>query len=94
MAPDIDLIRWLSAVTLLAGILYAFYFLVKKKGFGKLGQNGAKVVARTMLTRDTSLVIIEIEGQRLLLGIGRESINVITQLNPNVQEPRAGRDSS
>lgn len=91
MAPEIDLIRWLSAVTLLAGLLYGFYFLVKKKGFGRLGQNGAKVVARTILTRDASLVIIEIEGQRLLLGIGRESINVITHLNPKCARAPLGK---
>ena len=30
MAPEIDVIRWLAAVTLLAGLLYAFYFLIKK----------------------------------------------------------------
>lgn len=94
MAPEIDVIRWLSAVTLLAGLLYAFYFLVKKKGYGGLGQNGAKVVARTIITRDVSLVTIEIEGQRFLLGIGKESINLITHLNPNEHASRLGSDST
>ena len=94
MAPEIDVIRWLAAVTLLAGLLYAFYFLIKKKGYGGLGQNGPKVVARTILTRDVSLVIIEIEGQRFLLGIGKESINLITHLNSNEHTSHVGGDST
>ena len=94
MAPEIDVIRWLAAVTLLAGLLYAFYFLIKKRGYWGLGQNGPKVVARTILTRDVSLVIIEIEGQRFLLGIGKESINLITHLNSNENTSRLGGDST
>ena len=94
MAPEIDVIRWLAAVTLLAGLLYAFYFLIKKRGYGGLGQNGPEVVARTILTRDVSLVIIEIEGQRILLGIGKESINLITHLNSNENTSRLGGDST
>jgi|TARA_B110000263_G_scaffold239009_1_gene240807 flagellar biogenesis protein FliO len=93
MAPEIDVIRWLSAVTLLGGLFYAFYFLAKKKGYGGLGQNGAKVVARTILTRDASLVTVEIEGQRLLLGIGKESVNLITHLNPNEHTSHLGSES-
>lgn len=52
------------------------------------------MVARTIITRDVSLVTIEIEGQRFLLGIGKESINLITHLNPNEHASHLGSDST
>lgn len=78
--PEIDVVRWISAIIFIGGLLYAFLYITTKN-FTKNGENSSiKIVSRTMLTRDNTILVVEFEDQRFLLGSGKEGVSFLTYL--------------
>ncbi|WKY48535.1 flagellar biosynthetic protein FliO [Eubacteriaceae bacterium ES3] len=51
------------------------------------GGNHIKVVERIVVSKSSSLVIVDIEGQQLLLGISEQNISLIKELDTPLEIP-------
>jgi flagellar protein FliO/FliZ len=52
------------------------------------GGNHIKVIERVIVSKSSSLVIIDIEGQQLLLGISEQNISLIKELETALEIPQ------
>lgn len=71
------------AVVLVLGLVGALAFLARRGTFGALGKRGPIVIeTATPLGDRGRLVIVAVEGRRLLLGLTPASVAMITELQP------------
>ena len=71
----------LLSVLLVLGLVGALAFLARRGGLGKLGKRGPIAVETAVpLGERRSLVIVSVEGRRLLLGLTPASVSIVTEL--------------
>jgi flagellar biosynthetic protein FliO len=77
------------ATLLVLGLVAALAWLVRRGPLAQLVSKGKPVVVETAipLGERRSLVIVTVEGRRLLLGMTQTSISLVTELRGGVSEP-------
>ena len=79
------------AVLLVLGLVGALAFLARRGALGKLGKRGPITVETAVpLGERRQLVIVAVEGRRLLLGMTPASVSMVAELQPSAgQVPSA-----
>ena len=88
------LLRWfLSTVAVLAVIVVLAYIL-KKSRFVRLKNRGMQVTSSLALSPKEKVIILEVEGKRLLLGVSAQNINFLYDLTAKEAEKEAEKEAS
>jgi flagellar protein FliO/FliZ len=71
-----------AAVLIVLGLVFALAWLVRRGSLGTLGRKGQVIQVETAvpLGERRSLVIVAVEGRRLLLGLAPGQVSVVTEL--------------
>ena len=78
----------LLAVVLVLGLVGALAFVARRGGFNSLTKRGPVTVETAVPLGDRrQLVIVAVEGRRLLLGLTAASVSMITELQPTPAVP-------
>ena len=80
-----DLTRSLLAIFVVFGLLAVLAWLAKRGTFGGLGRQGrslVKVEGAVPLGERRSLMVVSVEGRRLLLGLTPMQVSLVTELAP------------
>ena len=79
-----------AAVLIVLGLVAALAWLVRRGAFMNLGRSNRPITVETAvpLGERRSLVIVAVEGRRLLLGLTPGQISMVTELVP--PQPRSG----
>jgi flagellar biosynthetic protein FliO len=87
--------RMLASVAVIAALGAVAYFLLRRFGprFKMAPTRRIRLLETLALGARKSVHLVEIDGRRLLLGSGRESISVLTQLEPDSPAPGAEPES-
>jgi flagellar protein FliO/FliZ len=86
-----ELTRSLVAIFVVFGLLSALAWLARRGrcgNFGRPGRSLVKVEGAVPLGERRSLMVVSVEGRRLLLGLTPMSVSLVTELAP--QPPSAG----
>ena len=76
-------VQSLLAVLIVLGLVAALAWLARKGAFAKLRRGGAVMIETAVpLGERRQLVIVAVEGRRLLLGITPTQISMVTELGP------------
>jgi flagellar protein FliO/FliZ len=80
------------ATLLVLGLVVALAWLVRRGPLAQLATKGKPVSIESAIPLGDrrSLVIVTVEGRRLLLGMTQTSISLVTELRAGVPEPRSG----
>ena len=72
------------AVLIVLGLVGALAWLMRRGSFGALGARGGAINVETAvaLGERRSLVIVSVEGRRLLLGLTPTTMQLVTELQP------------
>ncbi len=85
-----DLTRSLFAIFVVFGLLALFAYLAKRGtfgGFGRQGRSLVKVEGAVPLGERRSLMVVSVEGRRLLLGLTPMHVSLVTELSPQPVAP-------
>jgi flagellar protein FliO/FliZ len=85
-----DLTRSLFAIFVVFGLLALLAYLAKRGTFGGLGRQGrslVKVEGAVPLGERRSLMVVSVEGRRLLLGLTPMQVSLVTELAPQPAAP-------
>jgi flagellar biosynthetic protein FliO len=85
-----DLTRSLFAIVVVFGLLGAAAYLAKRGllgGFGRQGRSLVKVEGAVPLGERRSLMVVSVEGRRLLLGLTPMTVSLVTELSPQPTAP-------
>jgi len=75
------LLQTLWALLVVIGIILVLYALTRKRfGIGKRGTGKINLVELRHIMPKTTLALVEVEGKRLLLGIGSGRISLLADL--------------
>jgi flagellar protein FliO/FliZ len=84
LSPDVSAgLRGLVAVVVVLALLALFAWLLRRGVFGPLGRRGVSAITvetAVALGERRSVVIVAVEGRRLLLGLAPGQISMITEL--------------
>jgi flagellar protein FliO/FliZ len=80
------------ATLLVLGLVVALAWLVRRGPLAQLAAKGKPVSVESAipLGERRSLVIVSVEGRRLLLGMTQTSISLVTELRGGAAEPVSG----
>lgn len=71
------------AVVLVLGLVGALAYVARRGAFGALNKRGpVSVETAVPLGERRSLVVVAVEGRRLLLGLTPASVSMLVELNP------------
>lgn len=80
----VDAVRVIGALLAVTGALVVFLWLLKrgtlKIGIGRGGRSGLAIESALSLGDRRSLVIVAVEGRRLLLGLTPTQVSLVTEL--------------
>ena len=94
-APPITMgsafLQTIWALLVVIGIILVLYALTRKRfGIGKRGTGKINLVELRHIMPKTTLALVEVEGKRLLLGIGSGRISLLADL----ADEKTGRNTS
>lgn len=84
-ANDFSYLRSLIGLVVVVALLAAFLWMLKRGAFGFAARRKAgllQVETAVPLGERRSLVVVAVEGRRLLLGLTPASVGLITELGP------------
>ena len=91
VAPGVPVLPWLEAMVATAivlGLLAGTLWLLRKGLTRTSGQAAAmRVEGSLSLGERRSLVVVRVEGRRLLMGVGPGQIRLVTELGPESPRP-------
>ena len=79
---ELDILRWVTAILVTFDLLLVILYFSKTHLNFRRDNVGVKVRSHTMLKNNASLYVIEIENQRLLIGVTKENMTILTCLEP------------
>ncbi len=79
---ELDILRWVTAILVTFGLLLVILYFSKTRLNFRRDTVGVKVRSHTLLRNNASLYVIEIENQRLLIGVTKENMTILTCLEP------------
>jgi len=76
-------IAWpaVAAVLILTLVALAIHVVLKRRGVLPGAQNPIKLIATKSLGAKRAVAVVEIESERFLLGLGDDSVALLSQLN-------------
>jgi flagellar biosynthetic protein FliO len=74
--------RTLGALAIVLALLAALAWLLKRGVIARRGVSGLNVESALPLGERRSLVVVSVEGRRLLLGLGPGHVSLVTELQP------------
>jgi flagellar protein FliO/FliZ len=85
-------VRALASLVVVLGLLVAFVWMLRRGSFGLAGLRSRAAIAietATSLGDRRSLVIVSVEGRRILLGVTPGAVSMISELAPaaGLQQP-------
>lgn len=86
-APDLfsSAVRMVSALAITLGILFFIFFLLRwffsKRGASAGSRGLIRVISTTYLGSKRSLVLAEIAGQKVVLGLSPQAITLLTRID-------------
>ena len=92
MTPAVTL-RALASILVVLGLLVAFVWTLRRGSFGLAGLRARAAIAietATSLGDRKSLVIVSVEGRRILLGVTPGAVSLISELAPTPPAPAQG----
>ena len=88
------LLQTVWALLVVIGIILVLYALSRKRfGVGRRGSGRINLVEIRHIMPKTTLALVEVEGKRLLLGIGSGRINLLADLANQKTDRNTGADS-
>ncbi len=84
--PQYYILKLGGALVLVLFALFAFTFAVKKYNRFQSNSCGMKLIGGMNIGAKEKIIIIEVSGQQLVLGVTPSSINRLTAVNPNVND--------
>ncbi|MGE0706220.1 MAG: FliO/MopB family protein [Vicinamibacterales bacterium] len=84
LETGVDAVRVIGALLAVTGALVVFLWLLKrgtlKVGIGRGNRSGLAIESALSLGERRSLVIVAVEGRRLLLGLSPTHVSLVTEL--------------
>jgi flagellar biosynthetic protein FliO len=90
-------IRGLAAVFLVLGLVAIFAWLLRRGAFGPLGRRASSIVSvetAVPLGERRSVVVVAVEGRRLLLGLAPGQVSLLTELRGSASSFPAALDKA
>jgi flagellar biosynthetic protein FliO len=90
-------VRGLAAVFLVLGLVALFAWLLRKGAFGPLGRRGSSVISvetAVPLGERRSVVVVAVEGRRLLLGLAPGQVSLLAELRAHAASFPAALDKA
>ena len=83
----------LLAVTVVLGLLGGVLWLLKSGHLGRLAGRSSAVAIETAISlgERRQLVIVAVEGRRLLLGVTAAQVTMVTELSANAPQPEGSQ---
>lgn len=80
-----------AAVLIVLGLVFALAWFARRGAFGGIASRGRAVVVESAISlgERRSLVIVAVEGRRLLLGMTPQQVSLVTELRRQ-PDPAAG----
>jgi len=98
-APDLfsSAVRMVSALAITLGILFFIFYLLRgffsKRG-GSLGSRGLiRVISTTYLGSKRSLVLADVAGEKLLLGLSPQAVTLLAKIDSQESLERIAAES-
>lgn len=85
----------LFSLIMMVAVLFAAYYTTRwlgSKTAGGRGSSNIKILDRLLLSQDKTLVILDVAGQCMLLGITQQSIQKICDLDAGRLQPSSGTE--
>jgi flagellar protein FliO/FliZ len=89
MTPMLTL-RAISGLIVVLGLLAGLIWMLRRGSFGLAGTRTRATIAietAASLGERRSLVIVKVEGRRLLLGLTPQAVSLVSELTPAPVEP-------
>ena len=86
-------VRALASLLAVVALLAAFVWVLRRGSFGLAGLRSRAAIAietATSLGDRRSLVIVSVEGRRILLGVTPGAVSLISELAPSAATPTPG----
>jgi flagellar protein FliO/FliZ len=86
-------LRALASFAVVIGLLAAFVWALRRGSLGLTAGRSRALIAietATSLGERRSLVIVNVEGRRLLLGLGPGSVSMVSELTPSPRSTEPG----
>lgn len=89
MAPDMwtTLLKSAGMLCVVLGVLFTLVYLIKRFSLGGnvgVAQKIVKIISTTHLGTKEKLVLIDLLGSKILLGVTESNINLLTKLDKDV----------
>ena len=85
-------VRAVAGLIVVIGLLGGVIWMLRRGSFGLAGGRGRTAIAietATSLGERRSLVIVKVEGRRLLLGLTPQAVSLVSELAPVPADPTA-----
>lgn len=86
------LLRMIGSLVVVAVLLWALTKLARSRGLGAAGQNLIDIRAQRGLSRNTSLILVQVGAKHLLLGVADSGVRVLSEGDELVAEPAGELD--
>jgi flagellar protein FliO/FliZ len=78
---SMEIFRMLISLALVIGLVFVAYYWLKRRGnMPGLGQKRMRVVERLAVDTRRSILLVEVDGQEMLIGVGNDTISPIKTL--------------
>ena len=85
-----ELIKMVTALVMVLGVMYLAFFVAKKTIWKGLAAGASGVLIRVLGQRSLgskkSIVVVEVDGQRMILGVTSDQINLLGKTESPVSE--------
>ena len=90
MLEELNWVRWMAALLVVALAMMASFYALRRVRDTNKNWLALRITARVRLSRHAELMLIEVDGKRLLIGATAESVTKIATLD-NVTEENLER---
>ena len=82
LLPSMSMWRMFMALAVVLGLLAGLAWLLKKGVLARRGTGALAIETALALGERRSLVVVAVEGRRLLLGLAPNNVSLVTELGP------------
>lgn len=82
-----ELVRMVVSLVIVLGMMFAVYFWLKRRGGMPGGaQRRVRVVERLPIDARRSILLLQVDGKELLVGVGSDTLALLTTLSPEAED--------
>ncbi len=89
----LDVLRVLAALALVSGVAVLVGNFMRRRGLGRSAGRTLRVDERLGVGRGVQLMVVEVEGRRLLLGVSEAKVSLVTELAEAEEVPAAAEEA-